>query len=200
MFSELIVANIIIKGKFVFNYFHTVNKARVEQETGECKSLLLTVLSKKRFTHLGMLKITKIFYFEMAHAIHGYSGACKDIHGHSYELHVTVSATIDHKNYLPSPGFIIDFKELKKQVQQDVIIHFDHKVCLSQNFLAAFPGCATLPNLIIWEAEPTAENILITIQQVLQKSFPVNVTLEYLKLFETKDSYAEWIKNTIVAL
>lgn len=39
-----------------------------------------------------MLQLTKIFHFEMAHAIDGYAGACKNIHGHTYELHVTVSA------------------------------------------------------------------------------------------------------------
>ena len=42
-----------------------------------------------------MLKLTKIFHFEMAHAIHGYAGACKHIHGHSYELHVTVTEKIN---------------------------------------------------------------------------------------------------------
>lgn len=61
-----------------------------------------------------MLMVTKIFQFEMAHAIYGYPGACKNIHGHSYELHVTVSADYKKRSYIPDTGFIIDFKELKK--------------------------------------------------------------------------------------
>lgn len=28
-----------------------------------------------------MLTLTKIFHFEMAHAINGYPGSCKNIHG-----------------------------------------------------------------------------------------------------------------------
>ena len=68
-----------------------------------------------------MLTLTKIFHFEMAHAIYGYSGACKDIHGHSYELHVTVSSSNKGIDFLPSPGFIIDFKEIKQAVLSSVI-------------------------------------------------------------------------------
>jgi 6-pyruvoyltetrahydropterin/6-carboxytetrahydropterin synthase len=61
-----------------------------------------------------MLQLTKIFHFEMGHAIYGYTGICKNIHGHSYELHVTVSAEEEKQDYIASPGFIIDFKEIKK--------------------------------------------------------------------------------------
>ena len=41
-----------------------------------------------------MLLLTKIFDFETAHAIDGYNGMCKNIHGHSYELHVTVGSLV----------------------------------------------------------------------------------------------------------
>ncbi|MBK9398291.1 MAG: 6-carboxytetrahydropterin synthase [Saprospiraceae bacterium] len=41
----------------------------------------------------------------MAHAIYGYSGACKDIHGHSYELHVSVCSDEEDTNYIPAPAF-----------------------------------------------------------------------------------------------
>lgn len=61
-----------------------------------------------------MLSLTKIFHFEMAHAIYGYPGSCKNIHGHSYELQVTVTRDIEPQNYIPAPGFILDFKELKQ--------------------------------------------------------------------------------------
>jgi 6-pyruvoyltetrahydropterin/6-carboxytetrahydropterin synthase len=50
--------------------------------------------------------------------------------------------------------------------------------------------------LVKWDAEPTAENMLIFIKQMLSKSLPDNIKLVYLKLFETKDSYAEWINDT----
>lgn len=142
-----------------------------------------------------MLSITKIFHFEMAHAIFGYSGACKDIHGHSYELHVTVAAACDETLYIPAPGFMADFKDIKKWVQASVIEKFDHSLLLSPAFIEANPGVSHLKNLIIFEAEPTAENLLINMKQVLLQVLPAGLKLIRLKLYETKDSYAEWAEQ-----
>ena len=139
-----------------------------------------------------MLSITKIFHFEMAHAIYGYAGACKNIHGHSYELHVTVSAANKDTGYIPPPGFMADFKDIKKWVQAALIKKFDHSLLLSADFIAANPTVSSLKNLVIFEAEPTAENLLIHTRLMLDKLFPDNLKLIHLKLFETKDSYAEW--------
>lgn len=139
-----------------------------------------------------MLSLTKIFHFEMAHAIHGYPGACKNIHGHSYELHVTVSSAAAYTDYIPAPGFVIDFKEIKKLVSTTVIECFDHKVILSRDFLLKNPSFSSQENLVTWEAEPTAENILLYVKQVLNEKLSDELKLVQLKLYETKDSYAEW--------
>jgi len=141
-----------------------------------------------------MLQLTKIFHFETAHALHGYAGACKNIHGHSYELHVTVSSVNDYQNYIPAPGFMIDFKEIKKLVNILVVENFDHKVILSKDFLSENPSFSSQEDLVILEAEPTAENLLIYILSNIQKGLPSNIQLVKLKLYETNDSYAEWVK------
>ena len=139
-----------------------------------------------------MLSITKIFHFEMAHAIYGYAGTCKNIHGHSYKLHVTLSAAKNETDYIPAPGFLADFKDIKKWVQASVIEKFDHCLLLSADFITTNPTISSLKNLVIFEAEPTAENLLIHIRLMLVNIFPDNLKLIHLKLFETKDSYAEW--------
>lgn len=144
-----------------------------------------------------MLLVTKIFHFEMAHAINGYQGACKNIHGHSYELHVTVSADNQEKGYIAVPGFIIDFKELKQLVISSVIQVFDHKLLLSKDYLSQNPGIHTQENLVIWNAEPTAENLLLYIHDVICEKLPNHVNLAKLKLYETKDSYAELINGIL---
>ena len=36
------------------------------------------------------IRITKKFAFETGHALYGYDGKCKNVHGHSYKLSVTV--------------------------------------------------------------------------------------------------------------
>lgn len=141
-----------------------------------------------------MVTITKIFHFEMAHAIKGYEGPCKNIHGHSYELHVTVSSADKTAGYIPAPGFIIDFKDVKKNVQHSIIEKSDHCLLVSKDYLAENPSIASQENLVIFEAEPTAENLLTYISRILQKTLPAKTELVHLKLFETKDSYAEWHK------
>ena len=139
-----------------------------------------------------MIQVTKIFRFETAHAIYGYPGKCKNIHGHSYILHVTVTTCKITNDYLPSPGFIIDFKELKRLVQSSVIKEFDHQLILSGDYIKNNITTSQLENLRIWEMEPTVENMLLFIKNIVQKELPENVLLSKLKMYETNDSYAEW--------
>jgi len=139
-----------------------------------------------------MLSLTKIFHFEMAHAIHGYPGGCKNIHGHSYQLQVTVTANGDCKHFIPSPGFVLDFKVLKQLVTKGIIQILDHKLVLSGTYVAQHPAIGSQENLVCWEAEPTAENLLIYMKDILFESLPDDVKLVRLKLFETSDSFAEW--------
>jgi 6-pyruvoyltetrahydropterin/6-carboxytetrahydropterin synthase len=139
-----------------------------------------------------MISLTKIFNFEMAHAIHGYNGACKNIHGHSYELQVTITTNHNILDYIPAPGFIVDFKELKLLVNNNIIKTLDHKLVLSDAYLAINPAIKTHENLVTWQVEPTAENLLIYIMKNLLQKLPAAVKLAKLKLYETKDSFAAW--------
>jgi len=139
-----------------------------------------------------MIAITKIFRFETAHAIHQYLGSCKNIHGHSYELHVTVKAKECKEDYLEGLGIILDFKELKELVQTRVVKVLDHKLLLSKPYLIANKMEFTPDELFVFDVEPTAENILIFARNQIQASLPEDIKLHSLKLWETRDSYAEW--------
>jgi len=65
-----------------------------------------------------LIRITKEFKFEMAHALKGYDGPCKNIHGHSYELMVTILGypVVDESS--PKLGMVMDFGDLKKNCQE----------------------------------------------------------------------------------
>ena len=89
---------------------------------------------------------------------------------------------------------MIDFKEIKELVNATVVEKFDHKVILSKDFLSENPSFSSQENLVIFEAEPTAENLLIYILGNIQKGLPSTIQLVKLKLYETNDSYAEWVK------
>lgn len=140
-----------------------------------------------------MLQLTKIFRFETAHAIHGYSGLCRNIHGHSYELHVTIKSKNPPSGYLPAPGFLVDFKDLKHIVKSEVVDYFDHRLFVSRDYVVAHPNVEGLENLEIWDFEPSAENILLFILDKVRKALPEDIEICRMKIYETSTSYAEWV-------
>ena len=134
-----------------------------------------------------MLSITKVFTFEAAHAISCYDGACKNIHGHSYQLHVTVAGKI-----VEETAMIMDFKKLKSIVQQEVLNDFDHALLLKINELNTELSHGLSTKLIWMKQEPTAEYLLLEILARIRKQLPNSVLLKRLKLYETATCYAEW--------
>ncbi|OYU96419.1 MAG: hypothetical protein CFE21_08465 [Bacteroidetes bacterium B1(2017)] len=134
-----------------------------------------------------MLSVTKQFRFEAAHAILNYDGLCKNIHGHSYILHVTIGGKKD-----PETQMVIDFKLVKKWVDETFLTHVDHALILNHNN----PEISALESYVgkkyFINGEPTAENLLETIAELLLPKLPSNTKLLKLKLYETESSYAEW--------
>jgi 6-pyruvoyltetrahydropterin/6-carboxytetrahydropterin synthase len=144
-----------------------------------------------------MIAVTKIFRFEMGHAISCYEGMCKYIHGHSYVLHVTVAAKNSSDEPLPAPGFVIDFKELKKIVNEKVINKLDHSLVLSENYIKEHPNAGMGQNFMLWPYEPSAENILYFIRTEVQDALSEHYHVVRLRLWETADSFAEWENRSL---
>lgn len=140
---------------------------------------------------MNTLSVTKVFRFEMAHAIFQYPGSCCNIHGHSYVLHVTVESKHYETAYLKGTGMFLDFKQLKEIVNQNVIQVFDHKLVLSKDYVAANSVDNSNPAMVIFDAEPTVENMLFFIQQAISPKLESHLKLSKLVLWETSDSYAE---------
>lgn len=87
---------------------------------------------------------------------------------------------------------LIDFKDMKKVVQEFVINDFDHALMLKQNDKNK-SSSSLLDTKILWlDEEPTAEYMLIEILKRIETHFPKNITLKRLKLHETATCYAEW--------
>lgn len=136
-----------------------------------------------------MISITKEFTFEAAHRISNHPGACKHIHGHSYRLLVTVSADQIKEN-----DMIIDFKDLKQIVNDEVIDFFDHALLLKRNEENS-KFSQQLDSKIFWmEFEPTVERLIDYIRIQIQQALNEPVFLKKLKLFETASSFGEWEK------
>ncbi|MBQ0080146.1 MAG: 6-carboxytetrahydropterin synthase [Alistipes sp.] len=142
-----------------------------------------------------MIRLTKEFTFEMAHALDGYEGKCSNLHGHSYHLWVCVEGVKNDAN-----GMVMDFHRLRLLVQQSIIESFDHSLLLSKtkeneeviDFLKKRYGRVHAVDYI-----PTTENILEDFARILKAVLPANVKLHSLKLQETETSYAEWFDDLI---
>jgi 6-pyruvoyltetrahydropterin/6-carboxytetrahydropterin synthase len=144
---------------------------------------------------MSKIRITKQFSFETGHALYGYDGKCKNVHGHSYKLSVTVigSPITDRNNV--KYGMVIDFSDLKKIVKEDIVDLFDHATV----FNATTPHIELANELkerghhvILVDYQPTSENMVIDFAAKIIKRLPSNIQLYSLKLQETETSFAEW--------
>ncbi len=134
-----------------------------------------------------MLSITKEFRFEAAHLISNHGGACKNLHGHSYILYVTVSA-----GELDKQDMVIDFKLLKSIVKEQVLDHFDHALILKKNDKNEALKTLMEQKIFWFDHEPTVERMLLFIRDALTHTLPSAVQLHKLKLYETASSFGEW--------
>ena len=140
------------------------------------------------------IRVTKEFTFEMAHALLGYDGSCKYVHGHSYGLSVTVIGNPVEDETNPKLGMVIDFGDLKKIVRETVVNVFDHALVLnSKTPREEFQSTKELfDKLIFVNFQPTSENLVEDFAKRIREKLSGNLKLHSLKLRETATSYAEW--------
>lgn len=144
------------------------------------------------------IRITKLFTFETGHALHGYDGKCKNVHGHSYKLEVTViGAPITDINSTKH-GMVIDFGDLKKIVNKEIVDEFDHATVFNKNtphLELAQEMQNRGHNVILVNYQPTSENMVIDFAQKISAKLPNYVKLHSLKLKETDTSFAQWFAS-----
>ncbi|MCX7551206.1 6-pyruvoyl trahydropterin synthase family protein [Xanthomarina sp. F2636L] len=144
---------------------------------------------------MSKIRITKQFSFETGHALYGYDGKCKNVHGHSYKLSVTVIGTpisdTDNVKY----GMVIDFGDLKKIVKSEIVDVFDHATVFNKNT----PHVELAKELeirghsvLLVNYQPTSEMMVIDFAEKIKKQLPNHISLFSLRLQETDTSFAEW--------
>ncbi|MEA3379091.1 MAG: 6-carboxytetrahydropterin synthase QueD [Nanoarchaeota archaeon] len=106
--------------------------------------------------------VVKEFTFDAAHKLINYDGKCKNLHGHTYKIRISIKGQVNKES-----GFLMDFGDVKKIVKENVIDIFDHSYI----------------NDII--EQPTAENMIIWIWNKLKSLLP----LYEIWLWETPTSY-----------
>lgn len=133
----------------------------------------------------------------MAHTLYEYDGLCRNIHGHSYNLEVTISGEPRNEPGHPKDGMVLDFSELKTIVKSRIVDRFDH--ALMVNNLVPEKQMEllrqTTNRIIVVDFQPTSENIVVYIAEILQQHLPAGVKLFSIRLFETVTSFAEWFAS-----
>jgi 6-pyruvoyltetrahydropterin/6-carboxytetrahydropterin synthase len=112
-----------------------------------------------------MYELTVKSHFDAAHALRGYPGECKHLHGHTWDIEVTVGAT-----ELDEIGIVYDFKLLKDDLNS-VLSDYDHAYL---NEIAPFD-----------ELSPTAENLARIIYERLAQTVDPRVSVIEVVVWES---------------
>lgn len=147
---------------------------------------------------MGTIRITKQFTFETGHALYGYDGKCRNVHGHSYKLSVTVIGNPIEDSTNVKFGMVIDFSDLKKIVKEEIVDVFDHATVFNKNtphVELAKELSQRGHNVLLVNYQPTSEMMVIDFADKIKARLPKNIMLHSLKLQETETSYAEWFSE-----
>ncbi len=115
-----------------------------------------------------MMKLGVTAYFSAAHSLPRYPGKCRNLHGHTYKVEITVEG-----EKKPDTECVADFSELKA-VLEEVLELLDHKY---------------LNDIIGY---PTSENIALFLRRELENRLNtrgLGVTLCAIKLWEGRDKW-----------
>lgn len=112
-----------------------------------------------------MYELTITDHFDAAHALHGYPGECRDLHGHTWDVEVCVRG-----DRLDDVGIVYDFKRLKADLAS-VLEPFDHA------YLNDVPPFDSL--------NPTAENLARVIYEELSARVGPEVAVVEVAVWES---------------
>lgn len=139
-----------------------------------------------------VIRLTKEFSFEMAHFLPGYDGLCRNVHGHSYLLRVTVAGRPSADEASPKLGMVMDFSDLKRIVNEEVVGRLDHALMIRRGSLPEGVKACLTERLVEVGYQPTCENMLADFAERISRRLPQGVSLAALALNETATSCAEW--------
>jgi 6-pyruvoyltetrahydropterin/6-carboxytetrahydropterin synthase len=143
------------------------------------------------------IRVTKKFTIDMAHALYGYDGPCKNIHGHTYTLSVTLSGIPISDAQNAKNGMVIDFGDIKKLVRENIVSIFDHALVIYQHAPYSNTGFFDheFEKVIKLPFQPTCENLLLHFLHILNEKCDHSTPIIAMRLDETPTSYSEWFKS-----
>ena len=135
-----------------------------------------------------MITVTKTVKFDAAHVLTNHQGLCKNLHGHTYRVDVSVSQAADDDR-----DMVIDFKDLKGIANEVVCDRFDHAFIYNTESVGEREIAAVVEKngmrTVAIPFRSTAEKLAKLFFGDLKARIPGLVAV---KVWETADSCAEY--------
>ena len=136
-----------------------------------------------------MITVTKTVKFDAAHVLTNHQGLCKNLHGHTYRVDVSVTQPADDPK-----DMVIDFKDLKSIAASVICERFDHAFIYSTASAGECEIAAVVEKngmrTVAIPFRSTAENLAKLFYGELKARIP---GLSAVKVWETADSSAEYV-------
>ena len=143
--------------------------------------------------------VCKEVTFDCAHMLSGHEALCKNLHGHTYK--VQVSVTNEQIVEGPSVDMVIDFKHLKEAIAKSIMDKFDHAVIFSSSEFRNEAeedlfewACKHNMRLFEMPRRTTAEDMSLFFRELIMQELtsigytPMNISI---RVYETPTSFAE---------
>lgn len=135
-----------------------------------------------------MITVTKTIKFDAAHILTNHQGLCKNLHGHTYRVDVSVT-----QGSGDTRDMVIDFKDLKRIASEVVCERFDHAFIYNTESAGEREIAAVVEKngmrTVAIPFRSTAENLARMFFGELKARIP---GLSAVKVWETADSCAEY--------
>ena len=135
-----------------------------------------------------MITVTKTVRFDAAHVLTNHQGLCKNLHGHTYRVDVSVAQAEDDER-----DMVIDFKDLKAIANEVICDRFDHAFIYNTESAGEKEIAAVVEKngmrTVAIPFRSTAENLAKMFYGDLKPRIP---GLSSIRVWETADSCAEY--------
>ena len=135
-----------------------------------------------------MITATKTVRFDAAHVLSNHQGLCKNLHGHTYRVDISVTQAEDDVS-----DMVIDFKDLKKIATEIICDRFDHAFVYNTKSEGEKEIAAVVEKngmrTVALPFRSTAENMAKMFFEELKARLP---GVSSVKVWETADSCAEY--------
>ncbi len=132
------------------------------------------------------MKIAKEFRWEMGHRLPEHFGLCKNIHGHSYKMILSVEGNLNQQQ------MIIDYYDLEKIINP-IIQELDHSFMVnkSDTLVLEFLNKINSKKVVV-DFDPTVESICnYILNKIKEAPLPENIKSLTVRIYETYSDYAE---------